>query len=386
MREHLMYRDRSRTARPDSSVIVPLAVLFVSSFNGPTPGEAWRAALGLFFSWGPGLLLWVEVVLLNVLLYAYLAPIFKVHIICVKACEPSPGLVDLAMRHLNRVRVFTIVLSVLVFVAGKVAMTLLDPSPDPQGRMAELPLLLGEAAISGYFVGVILALQFERRLYEARQTVLRLGTRERVAYSSLISKVIMILVAIVLYMTLEAFSFAGGFYSNAGRLSGAFSPLPESFLTGPDLIFHARKFEGIRNTLYVFLLKLVLMSGFFAAMLWQLKRIISRPLATILDRLASLNSPGQAGPRTIDIVQNDEFAPVFREINALVTRQQGQLEVSRRRLEELIELAADPIVAFDSERRIRIFNPAAEAIFQRGRSDALGRIIDDFLDAGDGGG
>ncbi len=252
-----------------------------------------------------------------------------------------------------------------------------------------LPVQLNEAAANGFFAGVILALQFDFRFYEARETLIRIGGPGRMKYSSLFSKVILILVAIVVFMALQAFSFAGSFYSIAGsipqdrlppgsgQLSGPLSgPVP---LSGLDLVVHAGRFAGFRAALDVLLLKMLLLCVLVVEMTIQIKRIIARPLATIQGRLELLNSPDPGSTKAIDIVQNDEFAAVLAEINALILKQRGQLEFTRKRLEDIVAGAADPIIAFDDALAIRLFNPAAESAFGFPRDKALGSSLERFL-------
>jgi len=371
--------------RPDSSVFGPLIILFVTSLNGPNIPDAFSAAFRQFTTAGPGLVYWAEIVVLNFLLFAFLAPIFKVHITCIRAHEPTREEIDRAMRHLNSIHVLAVLISVGVFVVGEAIRYFLVrgfPSPD-SGLIGELLLRIAEAAISGYFVGVLLALQFERRLYEARISILNLGPTVPIAHRSLISRVFSILVAIVLFLIVGAFSFAGSFFS--GGLHGMPQMAQGDMLSAPDLIFHARQFEGLRGPLNVFFVKLLMMGGIFGQMLWQLRSIIERPLATIRESLSSLNAKGRKMTKVIDILHDDEFAPVYREINELIIRQEGQLEISRKRLEDVLELAADPILAFDSEGRIRVFNSAAESVFACSRPAALERVMGDFLVDGAGG-
>jgi PAS domain S-box-containing protein len=380
--ENVRFHDRAVTMRPDAGVLVPLAVLFVSSLTGPTVPEAWRNAVTQFFTWGPGLVMWVEVVLLNLALYAWFMPVFRVHIDCMGSCDPSQPMIDLAMRRLNRSRGFSICTSILVFVAGRAAMILLDPvAVRPQG-LAELPLLLIEAVIAGFFVGVIIALQFETRLFEARRTILRLGTGEKIGYTSLFSKVVVSLVAIILFMTVQTFYFAGSFYSGLRAGLGDGLPALPDFMTGPDFIFHTQGLHGAKEAFEIFLLRLLVVSGFFVQMLWQIRHIIVRPIATIRDRLSSLNSAAPVQSKTIGIVWNDEFAPVFREVNSLIQRQQGEVDVSRKRLEDMIAFAADPILSFDTKGSIRLCNAAAAQILRYDRDAIVGSSIATFLGGG----
>ncbi len=176
----MKHREMPRSLWPFSSVFVPLLVLFVSALNGPSPAEAGKQALSSFFSWGPGLVVWLEVLALNLLGLFWFMPVYRLYSDCVRSCEPPEGLVDIATRHLNGMRQWLIGSAILVFVAGKVGMLLLEGAFGFAGRLPELPFLLGEAAIGGFFVGTMLTLQFEGSFYDLRGgLLLRRGEASR---------------------------------------------------------------------------------------------------------------------------------------------------------------------------------------------------------------
>ena len=367
---------------PDATVFAPLLVLFVTSLAGPSLGEALHSSLLLFTRGWTAALMWAQVLILDAVLYLYFLPVFKLHIRCQRSCSEPPDRVDLAMRRLNHVRVFAIGVSVAVFVAGRLALALVDGSgPFEADAAYGRALSMTEAAIAGFFVGVILAMQFEDRLYKARQTILRMGSAEGPGYASLHSKITLTIIAVAFFMTLQAFSFAGS------ALSLAQSGLPHpgaarSFLSAPELISQARRFEGLRDLLGVFFFKAFALGAFVVQLLFQLKRLIARPLATIQERLEALNSPDPASGKVIDVVQNDEFAAVYRQINALIGKQEGRLEATERRLDDIVSGAADPIMALDGAGRVVLYNPAAERLFGFARGEVLGSGLERFL--GDG--
>ncbi|OHE76214.1 MAG: hypothetical protein A2413_01100 [Treponema sp. RIFOXYC1_FULL_61_9] len=380
----MKFFDRSASVRPDAGVLVPIVVLFASSLNGASAKEAFHASFALLFASAAGLVLWAQAILLVLALYLYFAPVLLLHMGCQNACEPPGWKVDLSLKRLNRLYAFSIFSSIAIFVAGKMILLIMAGYPVYEKATDETfsrsVLQIFEAAINGLFVGVIMALQFENRLYKARETILRLHPRERVGYSSLFFKVFLILAAIVLYMTMQAFTAAGSFFSLGVQKFDPSATLPHQFLTGPDLIFQSRRLALLRDAMDIVFLRLAVMGFFTLQMLFELKMLIKRPLATVLDRLEALNSPKPTAFRTIDIVQNDEFACVFKEINSLIERQRGKLESSEARLASLVETAADPIVAFDSEGGIRLFNPAAETAFGYSRDEAIGSALGILLD------
>jgi PAS domain S-box-containing protein len=82
------------------------------------------------------------------------------------------------------------------------------------------------------------------------------------------------------------------------------------------------------------------------------------------------------GPRGLAILRI--FAARAR---AEIDRMQAEtaLRESERRLSRILESAMDAIVTFDSERRVELFNDAAEKIFRCRAGDAIGHPIDRFL-------
>lgn len=365
---------------PDATFFLPFFVLFTLSIAGPDLKTAFEASLRLFFGGRGALIIWAQVCLLNVALYAYLMPAFRLHIACLRERPLPEGAADLAMRRLNGSRAFVIGASVLSFVLGRVALLQvmplgLDPGQELMGRLVAVV----EALIAGFFVGVVLAMQFEDRLYQAKESALRLGVSIRPGYSSLYGKLSLILAATVLLMTLQAFSFA----SHAVSLAQIAPPRPTggagAFMSAPELFSQARRFEGLRELLYVFLFKSVALGAFALQLLMQLRRLIARPLQTIHGRLKALNSPDPAAGEAIAVVQNDEFAAVYRQINALIAKQQGKLVDAERRLKEIVNAAADPILAADSHGRILLCNPAAERLFGARASAIVGAEVASIL-------
>ncbi|MFH2112903.1 MAG: ATP-binding protein, partial [Spirochaetota bacterium] len=213
----------------------------------------------------------------------------------------------------------------------------------------------------------------------ARQAIQHMVSTERAGYSSLYSKLTLILLAMALYMTLQAFSFAGSAVSLSQLEQLHPQPGREGFMTAPELLSQARRFAGLKDLLGVFFFKALALGGFIVQLLYQLKRLIARPIATIQDRLEALNSSDPTAGRVIDIVQNDEFAVIFTQLNDLIGKQQGRLETSERRLNDIVSGAADPILAFDRQRRVVLYNPAAMTLFGYTSEAVLGSGLDIFL-------
>ena len=233
-------------------VFVPLAVLFITSLDGFSFHEALQTSFAAFFSGPSALILWVQVLLLNLSLMGFFSPVFRVHILCIKACEPTAETIELAFKRLNRLKLATIAISMAFFLAGKTALFMARAS----SGLEELPLQLLEAAVNGFFTGVVLALQFDQRFSrQARETLSKVGGKGEMKYSSLFSKVILVVIALVLFMALQAFSFAGALYSLAGRVPHGQLPPEPGMLSGPEIFLRAGQY-GLKSALEVFLLKI----------------------------------------------------------------------------------------------------------------------------------
>lgn len=381
--------------RGDTTVFVPLFVLFVMTLSGPSLGVALTRSLGLFFGSWSAAVLWGQVIVLDLALLLYFLPVFRAHLSCSHACDPDERTLAMAVRRLNRTKRFTIFASIAVFAAGRFVLFAMEPgllAPDLSLTLARNALALTEASIAGFFVGVILALQVEDRLFSARMTIVAHSPEARLSYSSLSGKTGLVILAILLFLTLQALSFANGFFDLLPALgpAGDTAAPAATFHNLPDIADRMRQFGGLGKLLQVFLFRTAVLGLFVIQMLFQLKRAIRMPLETIHERLEKLsdrgNGPGVAAGLAaggaIEIVQNDEFAPVLRQIDAFIRKQGGQLEATRRRFEDVVAGAADPIVAFDDALILRLCNPAAEAFFGYPREYSLGKPLSLLL--GDG--
>jgi len=67
------------------------------------------------------------------------------------------------------------------------------------------------------------------------------------------------------------------------------------------------------------------------------------------------------------------------ERRELELRHQARLSESEARYANIVDSAHDAIITFDGERRVTLFNRAAERIFRISSDDALGSVIDEIL-------
>ncbi|MBU0935819.1 MAG: response regulator [Spirochaetes bacterium] len=368
--------------------LFPLAVLFINSLNGPNVAAALHGSFQQFFSFGPGLVNWLLVLALDMLIGLYARPIIAVYRRKLRGQESSACQVDHAMKHLNHLPQKLVFMSVCLFVAAAAVRVLLEHQIPENGVglgfVSSLADSLGEALVSGVLAGVVLAINFDNILFRVRSTIVNLNSRVPMQYSSMYGKVFMVLFAIVLYVIFITFSSMGGFFA-LGVKNPALMLDPGGVLlmTGPQMLLQSDNFIGLREMADVFGLKIGLFGLIVLHLLWQIKQMFSHPIRTVSRHLHLLNGPYADSAAEIAILQNDEYAPIYREINKLIARQQGRLEISEKRLEGIIRNAPDPIVAFDAQHIIRVFNPAAEQALEYRADDIVGKPLELLL-AGSG--
>jgi PAS domain S-box-containing protein len=105
------------------------------------------------------------------------------------------------------------------------------------------------------------------------------------------------------------------------------------------------------------------------------------PLVAQGRRLGYLLVEAGQPTRTLDRSER-ELLRMFSESVALVVRNANlhrELSEANTFLENLIQSAADAIIAVDPERRVVVWNPSAERVFGRGLGDARGRHLTETL-------
>jgi PAS domain S-box len=255
----------------------------------------------------------------------------------------------------------------------------------------------------GLFLGVLMIFVLENDLFVAKRIAHQHSPELRLHYQSLYVKIFLAVFAITFHFTVQTIAVLPSFVvlehpmaqlrlrGDAQGTSGALEPTAsaansqlqagaEQWLRrNADVLFHAAEY-GAKDTLDVYFLQLAIYVAFVLLMLRQLKLFIKRPLATIRGRLRDLNKGSPEDLRPIEIVQNDEFAAAFDEINKLIASQHTELAASQERLSHIVASAADPIVVFDEVGSIHLFNPAAEAFFGYGAEEARGLPFCDLIE------
>ena len=354
------------------TLVFPMALVFFTEFNGPDLHSALRNALGTFGARLPVAGAWLSVLLLDAAIFLYLGPVFRLK--RARACSDQ-GRIDrcaAALRRFDHLDGFIIFSSVAAFLLGFLSAA--RESAAAHFFFAPKAFSFMEALATGFLVGVSLSINLGNLLFHARVHALHLAPGSDLKRSSLYKKIFLIITALVFFTVFEVFASSGAFF----RL-GALIPGQPGRLGLPDPTFAiGAPTSSLRGVLSVFYLRMGLLFVFVAQLFWQIKWMVTRPLETIMGRLAALDAG--AKKREIEIVQNDEFSRVYAVINKLIRKQEAELATSLGRLDSITANAADPIVVYDSACRILEFNPAAERYFGVGAREAKGALVQELME------
>jgi PAS domain S-box-containing protein len=382
------------------TVIVPLALAFCTQIAGNGPRQAMAQAASALWSKEAGPGIWLAVLAINVAVYFYLGPVF--HFIKDGSCGPEGGseLCHGAVKCLNHLDVLVIFASIGSFLLGAALNAGHARSVEASIFAEPRVYTMFREAATGFLAGVSLSVNLGNILFPIKRLVVSASSGARIRRSSLYKKVFLIISALVLFTVFLVFSSAGDFFQ-LGALAPGDAGAQAVLVQGIDA--HT---QGMRDLLSVFYAKLLILFVFIAQLFLQIRRLVTRPIETIADRLSTLGSgpgpviagglgdlagpDGHRGPRAvpggvppareIEIIQNDEFSGVYELVNKLIRRQAAELSISKGRLGSITANAADPIIVYDSRGAILEFNPAAERYFGVPSEQAVGRPVWDVVE------
>ena len=142
----------------------------------------------------------------------------------------------------------------------------------------------------------------------------------------------------------------------------------------------ARVYLRLRN--YARIVLLVSLAIGAGALLLQglLRRLISEPLLELsgmAERIAGGDLTARVPVRSGDEI--GRLAGAFNRMTGELDRSYKKLQESRARLAGIVGTALDAIITTDADRRILLFNAAAERMFGCPAADAVGSSIDRFI-------
>jgi len=368
-----MYRDRNRKPTRLSHfililrlvpvlILLPAAVALGSDFNGQTLPVAFeRSWETLHAPW-----LWGSVLAVAGLIILYLNSVmdfFRCWCLDASRCRLRDA--DKAIKRINGLYGFIIIVSILGFLGGEaLSQRGLGPLLIKDGLRQ---LRFVNALANGLLSGVLVAFNVDNLLFPVKRAALSQNPATRLRRHTLYKKINLIILSLLTYLFIQVFSASDRFFEIATRFKDFMHAFPED----GDVTAELAKMPDLEGSLEVIGVKLIFYFYFVGLMLFQIKRMIGNPIDTMKDRLTLLNSDRAERASEIDVLSNDEFTDVLREVNVLIARQRNELASSSSRLEMVVQQAADPIICFDRAGTILVCNPAAQAFFGYGRDEAL---------------
>ena len=354
---------------------VPFCILILGDFSGDTIKNAIENSWMIMSSKESLFAFWGTLFAAAFLLLWYLNPINQFYANYKAGIPNSMRCAKQVIKKFNKLQFFIIIIAIFGFSLGELR--------DQFQQNQELPFdiasrfMFFSAFSKGLLTGVIISFNLDNILFGAKKAALDMNPPTRLRKTSLFKKIVLVIVSLILFLLFELFTASAIFYSLGSTIMDLQKNKPdlERFLD-PAMQSH-----GLHESLKVLYMKIFFYLCFVFELALQLKYMILHPLDVIKNRLTILNSDTPGDVRSIDIVSNDEFSSILREINKLIAKQQNELQCSSVRLENIVEQAADPIISFDIHGKIEIFNPAAQSFFGYTEEEAIGMTLLSMIEA-----
>jgi PAS domain S-box-containing protein len=355
-------------------VFAPMAVILLVGFVGRDLSDAWDNAVDYLLVGHEAIASWGILVLTTFASTLFLVPVF--HFLR----QNRDGHIhdrleaERAVKVINTMPKFITVLSIGGFLVGMLAEAGLDPAMSLRGP--GLWFLVAESLSAGLFTATLITLNLDNVLFPVKRRVILAAPDIRQKYRSFYGTLLGAIMAMLFFLIIQVLEIASNFMYLGGQ---EMMPPDPGILDISQLLDIGSHFDPLKNLMQVFAVRALIFFAMAMQIISMIKAQIRTPLNTIEESLHELNRRDAGNVSEIDIVNNNEFNTVYREINKLIARQQTELRSSRQRLDTVISNAADPIIAFDSDARISLFNPAAERLLGWNESDILGKELTGFL-------
>ncbi|HNY21542.1 MAG TPA: PAS domain S-box protein, partial [Treponemataceae bacterium] len=358
-------------------LFVPVLVVALGDMNGRTMQDAVSRSWRMIASPDSIFMFWAPIVLCAMIIFGYLSPVMA--FACNRSFARNPRqAAKLALKRLNGMNAFIIVLGIAGFSLGELMSQLAT------GTMGTFTLsgkfMLFNAISKGLLSSVIISFNLDNILFPAKKAAVEALPEKRLRKTSLYRRITLVVTTIIVFLIFQFMTTATELYDLGNKLMA----LNLSQFDAYRVLEEGPLSADIHNLLAVIYAKGFIYLAFVFELVLQLKYMIQHPLETMKDKLVRLNSDDISTINSIDILVNDEFSGVYREINSLIKRQQSELECSSNRLESIVVLAADPIISFDQSGKILLFNPAAERFFGYSGEEALKLSIQAMIEIPEG--
>jgi len=396
-------------------ISIPLVLLAVTAFQGPTVPDAFHKSLSILTTFPHIGMILFSLTLMSLIMWKHMHPMMHVWIKRERGIPCDIHERNRAMKRLNSTDRLITVLCIGGFVIGRMGELRALISLNPQSAQPIFMFGLAQSLSLGLFAAVLINLSLSNILFPLRRAILLQGTDVCLRRYSYIKKIFLSIFSLLFFIftqmastsfelvqsgaqladCLPKVSIPDGPPSPPGFPEGEISPESAGIAAPSDHEDDAREIEkkikghisrerifeneSVRKSVSVFVLRILFCFIYAMHLLSLLKKELENPLQTVGTKLEMLTSSGTQDAELIDILSNDEFTGIFRSINKLIAQKSEQVESSTSRLEKIIEYAADPIVSFNPDGVILIFNPAAENFFGMSRGEASGKSLKDLF-------
>jgi len=403
-------------------IAIPLIILAVAEFQGTTIRKAFHNSLDSLFSFPESLFVLMLFVVVTLVIGAYMKPMLCVWKDQSAGRDSTPQCRNLAMHRLNNLDKILTVTIVTGFIIGRLFELHMTKDILDADRRGTYFLGLMQSLANGLFASVLMTMSLSDILFPVKRAILQQGTTVHMKQNSFIRKTFRALFSMLFFllmqMSLITFDFVmiGHALTKGGPQNLLIEELPDApaspigdstlsmrlrqflefrqslFFEGKrDRIFNPGRYlqnDRIKESMKVLTIRFFLFILLAMRVLALLKIELRNPLLTVASKLNILTRGGTenvenkicgsikaAENEQIDIVANDEFSDIFNSINILLTKRREEIQLSQDRLRKIIDNAADPILSFDKNGKIFIFNPAAEAYFGRKRDEVSNFVL-----------
>lgn len=364
-------------------ISIPLILLALAEFKGPAIGDAFEHTKETLTTFPHMTVVILYLSLFSILMIRYIHPMLNVWKNQANGRISSQEERDKAMHRMNNIDRVVTIFCVIGFSLGRINELIIAARLYRDTARDIFMLGFLQAWSIGLFSAVLINLTLSNILFPVRRAILLQGSSISLRKYSYIKKIFLAFFSLFFFLLMQMavtsfdlLQVGGQFLKNTQEIPGTNHALWEWTRrirdTNPGRFLNN---EAIKRSFSVLVLRAFFCFLLALRMLSLLKKELKNPLNTVASKLNLLASHNGGETGLIDIVTNDEFAPIFRSINELIARQGEQVQSSRDRLEKIIEHAADPIISFHREGTIIIFNPAAERYFGIPKQQAQSMLL-----------
>lgn len=366
---------------PITFLVPALMILFVS-FIGPSIKDAFHNSLGTLFQLPFAYYSWLLLILINIVILKHMKPIINFWGKFKDKKEITMKERNRAMCSFNSLGKAITLMTVIGFTVGIHLSTFVGE--DTTFKFISAGYVGLNSTVIGFFTSMLINMSLNNALFPVKSALMVEPPDIKPKYVSFYKQLLMTIMLLLAFLGFQILSISIDLYSmavsKAQELLGMGSEMENYFL--PEFFFTkaGKAHKATSDLLDVFGFKIIIFVFISLRTLSLIKKAVKNPLDTVENRLEALSSDSKLKQNRIAIVNNDEFSTIYSDINKLIDRQQVELEISQERLHSVIDNAADPIVSFDSEGHIFIFNPAAEEFFKWSRLDIKGTSMSRLFD------